>query len=354
MGIQETTNVTESDHHVDGSNNEIDVAINIEMDVDEMDERGQQQQQQRPLLTISTSLDSPTLSSSSVPAYAVSPPAATTNAAAAARAFLGNTSGINNNHYHSPTPPLSSANANIAQLPMRSKQESRLHAVDATLPLVEQGMEPILNITQRLLGLRGSPPGTMARLSEREIKLLCVRARPIFTNQPMLLELEAPIKICGDVHGQYSDLLRLFEYGGFPPVSNYLFCGDYVDRGKQSIETISLLLAYKIQYPENFFILRGNHESAGINRIYGFYDECKRRYSIRLWKTFSDVFNCLPVSALVDEKILCMHGGLSPELTNLQQIADLQRPCDVPDSGLLCDLLWSDPSPIEVSVLSRF
>jgi serine/threonine-protein phosphatase PP1 catalytic subunit len=102
-------------------------------------------------------------------------------------------------------------------------------------------------------------------------------------------------------------------------------------------------LAYKIQYPENFFILRGNHESAGINRIYGFYDECKRRYSIKLWKVFSDVFNCLPAAALVDEKILCMHGGLSPELNNLQQIADISRPCDVPDVGLLCDLLWSDP-----------
>ena len=124
---------------------------------------------------------------------------------------------------------------------------------------------------------------------------------------------------------------------------------DYVDRGKQSIETISLLLAYKIQYPENFFILRGNHESAGINRIYGFYDECKRRYSIKLWKIFSDVFNCLPVSAVIDEKILCMHGGLSPELQDLQQIADLRRPCDIPDVGLLCDLLWSDPSTHEVS-----
>jgi hypothetical protein len=159
----------------------------------------------------------------------------------------------------------------------------------------------------------------------------------------MLLELEAPLKICGDVHGQYTDLLRLLEYGGFPPEANYLFLGDYVDRGKQSLETICLLLAYKIQYPDNFFILRGNHEAAGINRIYGFYDECKRRYSIKLWKIFSDVFNCLPVSALVDEKILCMHGGLSPELNSLQQIADLARPCDVPDVGLMCDLLWSDP-----------
>ena len=131
--------------------------------------------------------------------------------------------------------------------------------------------------------------------------------------------------------------------GGFPPESSYIFLGDYVDRGKQSLETICLLLAYKVQYPENFFILRGNHESAGINRIYGFYDECKRRFSIKLWKIFSDVFNCLPAVALIDEKILCMHGGLSPELESLQQIADIQRPCDVPDAGLLCDLLWSDP-----------
>ncbi|KAJ6408983.1 hypothetical protein OIU84_008641 [Salix udensis] len=152
-----------------------------------------------------------------------------------------------------------------------------------------------------------------------------------------------PLRLPGDIHGQYSDLLRLFEYGGFPPSANYLFLGDYVDRGKQSLETICLLLAYKIKYPENFFLLRGNHESASINRIYGFYDECKRRFNVKLWKTFTDCFNCLPVAALIDDKILCMHGGLSPDLTNLDQIRNLPRPTDVPDSGLLCDLLWSDP-----------
>ena len=217
------------------------------------------------------------------------------------------------------------------------------HAPDSTPPIVDPNLEEVIAVSQRLLGLRGSPPGTLASLSEHEIKLLCGRARPVLLDQSMLLELEAPIKICGDIHGQFTDLLRLFEYGGFPPESNYLFLGDYVDRGKQSIETMCLLLAYKIQYPENFFILRGNHESAGINRIYGFYDECKRRYSIKLWKVFSDVFNCLPAAALIDEKILCMHGGLSPELQALQQIAELERPCDVPDVGLLCDLLWSDP-----------
>jgi diadenosine tetraphosphatase ApaH/serine/threonine PP2A family protein phosphatase len=128
-----------------------------------------------------------------------------------------------------------------------------------------------------------------------------------------------------------------------PPESNYLFLGDYVDRGKQSLETICLLLAYKIKYPENFFILRGNHECASINRIYGFYDECKRRYNIKLWKTFTDCFNCLPVSAIVDEKILCMHGGLSPDLQSMDQIRRVMRPTDVPETGLLCDLLWSDP-----------
>ena len=218
------------------------------------------------------------------------------------------------------------------------------HHADAATPTSPRpSMEPIQSVAQRLLGLRGSPPGTLASLSENEIKLLCQRVRPILLAQPMLLELEAPLKICGDVHGQFTDLLRLFEYGGFPPESNYLFLGDYVDRGKQSLETVCLLICYKIMYPENFFILRGNHESAGINRIYGFYDECKRRYSIRLWKVFSDVFNCLPVSAIVDEKILCMHGGLSPEMERLHQIADLHRPCDVPDVGLMCDLLWSDP-----------
>jgi serine/threonine-protein phosphatase PP1 catalytic subunit len=99
-------------------------------------------------------------------------------------------------------------------------------------------------------------------LNEEDVKYLCTRARELFISQPNLLELEAPIKICGDVHGQYYDLLRIFEYGGFPPESNYLFLGDYIDRGKQSIESICLLLCYKVKYPENFFLLRGNHECA--------------------------------------------------------------------------------------------
>ena len=154
-------------------------------------------------------------------------------------------------------------------------------------------------------------------------------------------------QICGDIHGQYYDLLRLFEYGGFPPEANYLFLGDYVDRGKQSLETICLLLAYKIKYPENFFVLRGNHECASINRIYGFYDECKRRYNIKLWKTFTDCFNCLPIAAIIDEKIFTMHGGLSPDLNSMEQIRRVMRPTDVSLCiSLCCNRAWGENEPL--------
>jgi len=198
-------------------------------------------------------------------------------------------------------------------------------------------------ILNKLLSARLYKKDKIINLSESEIIFLCNKSKDILLSQPNLIELETPIKICGDTHGQYYDLLRLFEYGGYPPEANYLFLGDYVDRGKQSMEVICLLLAYKIKFPDNFFLLRGNHESASINRIYGFYDECKRRYTIKLWKLFTEVFNCIPVAALVDDKIFCMHGGLSPDLYNLDQIKNMLRPTDIPEQGLLCDLLWSDP-----------
>ncbi|ORZ21623.1 Metallo-dependent phosphatase-like protein [Absidia repens] len=177
-----------------------------------------------------------------------------------------------------------------------------------------------------------------------EIVAICHTVQEVFTNQPSLLELNPPVKVVGDIHGQYHDLIRLFEMGGFPPESNYLFLGDYVDRGKQSLETILLLFCYKIKFPETFFLLRGNHESGSVTRVYGFYDECKRRTNVKIWKTFVDVFNTLPIAALVAGKIFCVHGGLSPSLHSLDDIRCIQRPTDVPEYGLLNDLLWADPS----------
>lgn len=198
-------------------------------------------------------------------------------------------------------------------------------------------------ILKKCLEVRGGKPGKLVQNQDPQLRALCAAVREVILAQSAFLELEAPIAICGDIHGQFYDLLRMFEYGGFPPTQNYLFLGDYVDRGKQSLETITLLLAYKVKFKDNFFMLRGNHECASITRIYGFYDECKRRYNIKIWKLFCDVFNCLPISACIDEKVICMHGGLSPEITSLDQIRRLVRPTDVPDCGLLCDLLWSDP-----------
>jgi len=184
-------------------------------------------------------------------------------------------------------------------------------------------------------------------LKNAEITAVCTAAREVFLSQPALIELSPPVKIVGDVHGQYTDLIRMFEMCGFPPNSNFLFLGDYVDRGKQSLETILLLLCYKLRYPENFFLLRGNHECANVTRVYGFYDECKRRCNVKVWKTFVDTFNTLPIAAIVAGKIFCVHGGLSPSLSHMDDIRNIARPTDVPDYGLLNDLLWSDPADME-------
>lgn len=210
---------------------------------------------------------------------------------------------------------------------------------------MNKGIDSIVNdnILNKIILARKSKTQKEIPLLESDIKILCHEVKSILIEQPIFLELEAPLNVLGDIHGQFYDLLRLLEVGGFPPDSNYLFLGDYVDRGKFSIETVCLLFVYKYKYPENFFLLRGNHECASINKMYGFYDECKRRYSIKLWKIFTDVFNYLPIAACIEDRILCMHGGLSPDFHSLEQLYLISRPTDVPDSGLLCDLLWSDP-----------
>lgn len=214
----------------------------------------------------------------------------------------------------------------------------------SNLPNLDDGV--LDDMIQRLLASPGSSSKTLC-INNDEITTICAVSRELFLSQPMLLELKAPVKIAGDIHGQYTDLLRMFELSGYPPNENYLFLGDYVDRGKSGLETILLLLCYKLKYPENFFLLRGNHECANVTRVYGFYDECKRRCNIKIWKTFIDVFNCLPVAAIVSDKIFCVHGGLSPSLAHMNDVRAIVRPTDVPDYGLLNDLLWSDPAEMD-------
>ncbi|KAL7738262.1 hypothetical protein ACLKA6_006593 [Drosophila palustris] len=187
------------------------------------------------------------------------------------------------------------------------------------------------------------PSSAFIPMDKKDIQAICHDARQVFLSENMCLAVSAPIVVVGDVHGQFEDLLRILRIKGFPPMQRYLFLGDYVDRGKHSLETLTLLLCYKIRYPDCVFLLRGNHESQCLNQIYGFYDECKRRYSAKLWKTFVDCYSCMPVAAVVSNRVFCCHGGLSPSLTSIQDINNLSRPTDIPISGLLCDLLWSDP-----------
>ncbi|KAJ2721762.1 hypothetical protein GGI07_003755 [Coemansia sp. Benny D115] len=163
-------------------------------------------------------------------------------------------------------------------------------------------------------------------LRNSEIIAVCHAAREVFLAQPTLLQLAAPVKITGDIHGQYTDLLRLFDKCGYPPQCNYLFMGDYVDRGYYSVETVTLLVAMKIRYPERITILRGNHESRQITQVYGFYDECLRKYgNAEVWKHFTNLFDYLPLTALIEEQIFCLHGGLSPSIDTLDHIRSLDR-----------------------------
>jgi len=219
-------------------------------------------------------------------------------------------------------------------------------AAAVELSKMESTESVISRVMDLCLSRKTSKVGTPVVLEEADISLIVTQVRELFLQQPMLLDCSAPVNVCGDTHGQYYDLLALFEMGGYPSKEQpYLFMGDYVDRSNQSVETMVLLMCYKLRFPEHVWLLRGNHECASINRIYGFFDECKRKFSIKLWKTFVDAFNCMPIAALIEKRILCMHGGLSPELVSLDKIRAIERPCTVPDFGILCDILWSDPEP---------
>ena len=182
------------------------------------------------------------------------------------------------------------------------------------------------------------------QLTQDEIKFLCTKSLEIFMEEPVLLEVPAPVNICGDTHGQFNDLLRLFEFGGRPPNTNYLFLGDYVDRGYNSIETILYFMLLKILYPDRITLLRGNHECQQITMQYGFYDECRRKYnSINVWRYCCEVFNHLPIAALIENRIFVVHGGLSPKLENLDDLTKLERYKEIEHEGLITDILWSDP-----------
>ena len=190
-------------------------------------------------------------------------------------------------------------------------------------------------------------------LPEKDLKELCEKAKEIFIEESNVQNVSAPVIICGDIHGQIYDLLELFKKGGDIPNSRYIFMGDYVDRGYNGVEVLELLLALKVKYPEHITLLRGNHESRQICFAYGFYEEITRKYgNANAWEYFTDLFDYLPLAALVEGKIFCVHGGLSPYVSTVDQIRLINRKMEIPREGVFCDLMWSDPDDIETWIIS--
>ncbi|MFQ6650450.1 hypothetical protein Gotur_022195, partial [Gossypium turneri] len=203
-------------------------------------------------------------------------------------------------------------------------------------------------------------------LKESEVKALCLKAMEILVEESNVQRVDAPVTICGDIHGQFYDMKELFKVGGDCPKTNYLFLGDFVDRGFYSVETFLLLLALKVRYPDRITLIRGNHESRQITQVYGFYDECLRKYgSVNVWRYCTEIFDYLrfacfsiirmyklsrtaavdllscrllyaSLSALIENKIFSVHGGLSPAISTLDQIRTIDRKQEVPHDGAMC------------------
>lgn len=184
-------------------------------------------------------------------------------------------------------------------------------------------------------------------LNEIQVKTLCEKAREIMVEEDNIQSLSAPVTIAGDIHGQFFDLLELLDTGGALPDIQYLFMGDFVDRGYNSVETLLLLLALKVRWPDRVTLIRGNHESRQITQVYGFYDECLRKYgNSNVWRYCTEVFDVLSLGAVIEGRSLCIHGGLSPSVMELDQIRTIDRKQEIPHDGAMCDLLWSDPDDI--------
>ncbi|OHT15798.1 Serine/threonine-protein phosphatase PP-X isozyme 1 [Tritrichomonas foetus] len=201
-------------------------------------------------------------------------------------------------------------------------------------------------------------------LQESVIDDLFRRLSDILILEPNVHYLSSPIIVCGDIHGQLLDLFQLFKKAGDDFTSEgvscdktlkntYLFMGDYVDRGYCSIETFAFLALLKVKYPQQIYLLRGNHESRQINQIYGLFNDCMLLYGHSgIWFLLNDVFDLLPISAVVDNKIFCVHGGLSPKINFIGQISTIYRRKEI-ESGPIADLTWSDPDDVSKFVPNR-
>ena len=182
-------------------------------------------------------------------------------------------------------------------------------------------------------------------LPEVTIEALCFKLKEMLIKESNVIHIRTPVTVVGDMHGQFHDMLEMFRIGGKIPDTNYLFLGDYVDRGLYSVETIMLLITLKLRYPNRIHLLRGNHESRQITQSYGFYTECLNKYggSSKVWSLITDLFDYFVLACIIDNELFCVHGGLSPNVQTIDQIRIIDRFREIPHDGAMADLVWSDP-----------
>lgn len=189
---------------------------------------------------------------------------------------------------------------------------------------------------------------TCKYLPENDLKKLCEIVSELLLEESNVQPVSTPVTVCGDIHGQFYDLEELFRTGGQVPDTNYIFMGDFVDRGYYSLETFTRLLTLKAKWPDKITLLRGNHESRQITQVYGFYDECQNKYgNANAWRYCCQVFDLLTIAAVIDDKVMCVHGGLSPDIIMMDQVRTIERNQEIPHKGAFCDLVWSDPDDVD-------
>lgn len=219
-------------------------------------------------------------------------------------------------------------------------------AVDDSL-LFPDGSKPDWKLLEEFMSKEGPI------LKSQVMKILSA-GTAILKEEPNLVRIPEPVVVVGDIHGQYYDLVHMLNKAGDPSKLNYLFLGDYVDRGIFGLECMVLLVAIKINYPKKFILLRGNHESRNMTESFTFREEVISRFDNEVYDAFMDLFDSLPISCLVDEKYLAMHGGISPELKMVDEINQVKRFQEIPLDGLFCDLMWADPMKDEVAKHGEF
>ena len=184
-------------------------------------------------------------------------------------------------------------------------------------------------------------------LDEKAAIMVLRKLMEVLYEEPNVVHLQAPLTVVGDIHGQLFDLFEMFHISGEPDTTKYLFLGDYVDRGYFSLETFLYVATLKLKYPSQITLLRGNHESRQVSKQYGFFDECVFNYGHGgIWNLCQDCFDLLPLAAVVNNRIFCVHGGLSPHILLIDQVSMLDRQQEIPITEPIADLLWSDPDDV--------